>query len=513
MSQPRFRFLPLLLSIVFVLFVYAFAPPGDLDPTFNGVGYVQVPLGLVGDPAAAAVIQTDGRIVVVGSAFVSVPSGNDAVVVRLDPNGTLDGSFGSGGVVYLSPGGNERANAIALQSDGKIVIAGHCQIGTGRQFMVARYHPNGTLDTSFDGDGIAATDIRTSDDLANAIAIQPDGKIVVGGSSDVAGDRDFTLVRYNENGSLDTSFDGDGIFFTNLGVQDMATSLAVQLDRKIVAAGRASNSLVVLRFNPNGTPDSGFGSNGLVGLGPFVADGGGSNAVALQADGKIVVGGSTVFPFDYVVVRLNTNGSFDPSFDGDGFAVTNINPPTETRAASDDHFKGLALQSDGKIVVAGDSRNITAQWVISFARWNADGSLDTSFGYRGKIITDIPGGQDNAHGATSAPDGRVLMAGYLAGMFGIARYQGSPIAPTANISGRAVDANGSGVAGARITLLDHTGIVRTAMTNPFGHYHFVNVPTSVEYTISAVSKRTDFVEPRRTFTLYIDILGLHFVGR
>ncbi len=269
-------------------------------------------------------IQSDGKIVVAG--YTRHVSGvNGFALSRYNPNGSLDLSFGgmgTGKVVTLIGSSSSQANSLAIQSDGFIVVAGTSSFG-GMDFAVLRYTPSGSLDTSFGASGIVITPVGAGNDLANDVALQSDGKLVVAGFSYVGSDTDFALVRYNSDGSLDTSFDGDGKVIKPIGVSsDQAYSVAIQSNGKIVAAGYGvdgndpvlSNNydFALTRYNSDGSLDTSFDGDGKittpVGAGADVV-----TALALQSDGKIVAAGYSVVSssFDFALTRYNSDGSLD----------------------------------------------------------------------------------------------------------------------------------------------------------------------------------------------------------
>ncbi len=264
-------------------------------------------------------------------------------------DGSLDPTFDNDGSLTTDFGTtNDQAFAVAVQPDGKIVVAGRAFIGGTTDFALARYNPDGSLDTSFDTDGKVTTDFLANNDIAQAVALQPDGKIVVAGFARVPGNRDnFALARYNPNGSLDTSFETDGKVIPTFGSSDEeAFAVAVQADGKIVAAGIDSNAdFALVRLNQDGTLDTSFDTDGKV-MTAFGSGGGEARAIALQADGKIVVAGFTALNIiDFALARYNPNGSLDTSFDIDGKVTYN--------SGATDLPYGVAVQPDGKIVVAG----------------------------------------------------------------------------------------------------------------------------------------------------------------
>jgi len=304
------------------------------------------------DEARAVAIQADGKIVAAG--YAGVGASSRFAVVRYLSDGTLDTSFGSGGKVTTKIGAfRMAASAMAIQSDGQILVGGRILDDSFvSDFIVIRYNANGSLDNSFGAGGVVITDFSTSDDLAD-IAIQsgtpttPD-KIVVAGRSLKSGFlSQFALARYDLNGDLDSSFGTGGKLVTPVGNDDIAGGLAIQsvntILRKIIVAGTSAIngavSLVVVRYNADGSLDSSFGSGGTASI---IAQALG-NGVVVQSDGKLVEVGTSAT--DFVIVRFNSDGSPDSSFDGDG-----------QRRDDGDLFafaSAVSMQADGKVVIAG----------------------------------------------------------------------------------------------------------------------------------------------------------------
>jgi len=429
------------------------AAPGDLDPTFGNGGIVITNRhnsngnGNNLYAAHAMAIQPDGKIVVVGEGFTSPSDSWDFAVVRYNPDGSLDNSFGGG--IVNTPVGNSQdiAHSVAIQTDGKIVVAGSTCSGvgtfgcTGFSFAVVRYNPDGSLDTSFNGTGIVSTAAGNSDSGASDLAIQTDGKIVVAGISGnfhagISGNGNFAIVRYNPNGSLDTSFNSSGKAITPVGY---ASSLAIQADGKIVVAGSNGNgildsSFVIVRYNPNGSLDTSFNGTGIVITGN--SDGGASD-LAIQTDGKIVVAGDSLAAAgnwrtaDFAIVRYKPDGSLDTSFGGTGKIII---PDSD----SVDSARSVAIQPNGKIVVAGDSSNIGSDFTVegsdfALVRLNPNGSLDTSFNDTGTVITSVGNAWDTASSVAIQTDGKIVVAGDTGPddfkYFAVVRYQGDGATP------------------------------------------------------------------------------------
>lgn len=275
--------------------------------------------------------------------------------------GALDPSFGGDGrvVTNVTPGFDEAVGVAVQPGDGKIVVGG----GANGRFGLARYNPNGALDTSFGGDGKVRTNFTAGFDEAFDVVLQPaDGKIVALGRAEWRGGS-FALARYNTNGTLDSSFGGDGKVMTNFSRgDDTAFGVAIQADGRIVAAGRAGGhdgKVAVARYNTNGTLDSSFGGDGRVTTN-YTRFEDRADAVAIQADGRIVAAGFAASG-RFALTRYNTNGTRDSSFGGDGRVTTNFTPGR-------DWAFGVALQpGDGKIVAAGRARGgfALARYLVS----------------------------------------------------------------------------------------------------------------------------------------------------
>ncbi len=382
---------------------------GSLDTTFGGDGIVTTALGSGNEQANAVAIQTDGKIVVAG--YSSNGSNNDFAVVRYNTDGSPDATFGGGDGIVTTPVGSsdDYATAIGIQSDGNIVVAGYSWNGSDYDFAVVRYNTVGNLDTTFDSDGKVTTPVGIGDDQANAVAIQSDGKIVVAGYSWNGSDYDFAVVRYNTGGSLDTTFDSDGKIITPIGSgDDQAYAMVIQSDGKIIVAGQSSNGsdndFAAARYNTDGNLDTTFGGNdGIV-----VTSLGGDDyarAVAVQPDNKIVVGGCS--DYDFALIRYDSGGNLDTTFGGgDGIVITPIGSGIDIAAA-------LTIQQ-GNIVMAGVSQNVS-NFDFALVRYNIDGIIDTTFGgVDGKVMTPIGSGWDVAYDITIQPaDGRIVVVGYF----------------------------------------------------------------------------------------------------
>jgi uncharacterized delta-60 repeat protein len=407
----------------------AAAAPGDLDPSFGGDGRVTTNFSPGVDEGNDVAIQPDGKIVVTGAA-----AGRFAVA-RYETNGSLDDSFSGNGKVRTNfVGGADRALGVAIQANGKILVAGIHGIGENGTFALVRYTADGVLDTSFGGDGKVKTNFTPSIDGANDVAIQPDGRIVavgLAGAVPLAHTGSFALARYRPNGRLDATFGGDGKVRTNFDDDlDVAFGVALQANGKIVAAGGAGGfnpAFALARYRPNGTLDDSFAGDGKVktNFSPFGAHDH-ANDVAIQPDGRIVAVGLAGEPdFAFALARYHRDGSLDTSFGGDGKVRTNFGSPDFDQA------NDVAIQADGRIVAAGSADGDSPpRGTFALARYEADGTLDDSFGGNGKVKTDFTDLFDGATSVALQADGRIVAAG-VAGdtdvpgadpTFAVARY-------------------------------------------------------------------------------------------
>jgi uncharacterized delta-60 repeat protein len=379
------------------------------------------------DRGYSVTVQSDGKILVAG--YTSGVGSYDFALARYNSNGSLDASFDGDGKVTTDFGADETGKSVTVQSDGKILVAGYSysyiDSNSNLNFALARYNSNGSLDTSFDGDGKVTTDFGALDSVT-IVTFQSDGKILVAGHTNLGGSYNFALARYNTDGNLDASFDGDGKVTTDFGADETGKSVTVQSDGKILVAGHTnlggSYNFALARYNSDGSLDASFDGDGKVTT-DFVVSAVGYS-VTFQSDGKILVAGYTDLGVssNFVLARYNTDGSLDASFDGDGKVTTDF--------GAYDLGHSVTVQSDGKILVAGSSIIYGIKYSSNFAlaRYNTDGSLDTSFDGDGKVTTNF-GGNGDGYSVTLQSDGKILVAGYtsLSGSanffhFALARY-------------------------------------------------------------------------------------------
>lgn len=433
------------ITILLIFHVAAFAAPGDLDATFGAGGKVQTSVGTE-DRGNAMVLQPDGKIVVCGRSRPGAVR-FDFALARYNQDGSLDTSFGTGGTVITSlaqpNGADDECLALALQPDGKLVAVGSQRSSGGALTAtgIIRYNPNGTLDTTFGTGGI----VILQRGVNNAVVLQPDGKIVVGGGGGDAQLANYQITRLNPNGSPDATFGtGGDVTIDFAGSGDGVWALALQPDGKIIAAGRSrvlgdDDNFAVARLNPDGSLDPNFGTGGKA-VADFANDTDVGFGVVLQTDGKIIVSGRakpSTNIFDFGLVRFNFDGTIDPTFGTGGRVTTNFFNGIDAAYA-------VKIQSNGKIVAAGVSGGSSTAFGV--ARYSPNGSLDTTFGNGGLVETFFEG-IDEGRALQIQPDGKIVVAGTangggVIGNFALARYLGDTVAPR----GRLFDFDGDGKA-------------------------------------------------------------------
>ena len=348
--------------------------PGTLDTTWNGTGKVITLIGGSLNNAYATILQPDGKVLLAGACW---NNNNifDFCAARYLTNGTLDTTWNGTGTVITPVGSsNNIATAMTQQPDGKVLLAGRCSNGSNFDMCAARYLPNGTLDTTWNATGKVITSISSGTDAANAIALQPDGKVLLAGSCYNGANNDFCVARYLASGTLDTTWNGTGTVITPMGIiGNFARATTLQPDGKVLLAGNCSN-----------------GTNN-----------------------------------DFCAARYLPDGTLDTTWNGTGKIITPI-------GSNDDFGSAMTLQPDGKVLLAGFCSN-GANNDFCALRYLSNGTLDTTWNSTGKVITPIGGGNDFAYAMTLLPDGKVLLAGYcndttISG-FCLARYDGGPNTP------------------------------------------------------------------------------------
>ncbi len=352
----------------------------------------------------------------------------------VEPLGILDSSFGTSGIltkkILTSYSGGK---VIRAQSDGKILVAGYYE----KIIYILRYNADGTVDTSFgtEGTGIIYTDLVNGADYSDTVTdmkIQPDGKIVICGylNNYNNGDNyDFFIIRYNSNGSLDTTFNGDGLASYNMGAGDFAFALTFQSDGKILVAGKAEEEFLTIRFNTDGYFDTSFASKGYLLTNPIQNAQSEARDVAIDKDGKIVVAGYSILSSDtyFTMVRYNPNGGVDTSFGSNGVQKS----PT----IGNYYCYSMEIQTDGKILLGGNNSGNQ----IVLMRYNSNGSLDAGgFSDGGIVYTNTGYSYYITNDITIQPNGKILIAGNAQS------YSGGVLVARYNIDGSLDSSFGSG---------------------------------------------------------------------
>lgn len=469
------------------------AAPGDLDPTF-GVGgrtFAEAAAAPAYAAAIATVVQPDGRIIVAGAEYGTSYSEfqDPGFVVRFMPDGTVDQSFGMAGKIRFFRGGRP---AIAVQPDGKLLI--------GAYHQVMRFLPNGQPDTSFGVNGVRQLEPHG---IISSIQVQDDGKIVL--ITDYEGY--WPIQRLETNGTIDPSFGSGGqIMWLWAGIPFHVfpyQKLSRTLDGRIVLVGDWVGSAVTARYDMNGMPDQTFGTNGEIRFNGVHKDS------LVQPDDKIV---TLISEFDspaHKMVRRNADGTFDSAFGDSGTVdISGLNL----------NLVSISLTREGKIVAHGHTR--TGPRDLAVVRFRSDGSLDNSFGSGGVVRHPMPAASTGnlalGSGALDA-EGRLIIPGHLIYANGTLGRQivVSRVLVTDSseitISGRVTAPNGMPLRNVAVTVIDPDGVRRTAMTSSFGVYSISGLRSGVNYQVTAYSKRYRFqaasVAPAGADVTGVDLLA------
>ena len=409
----------LTLATALALTTPALAAPGDLDGNFGSAGTMTAAFTAGDDFGNAVALQTDQKILIAGES-----NAGDFALLRLNTNGSVDTNFGSGGKFTQSFGIFESARGVAVQSSKKIIVGG-AGLVVSRDFAVMRCLENGTLDTSFGTGGVTTTDIQSGfNDQVYAMALQTNDRIILAGSYRT----NVALVRYLADGALDPGFGTGGKVFNpaTTTTEEVANAVVVQGDDRIVIAGYSrtgsNTDFLVARYLSTGAPDTTFGTGGKViapvGLGNTSDV---ANSVVVLSSGKILVAGTS--GGDFAMMRFTNTGVLDTTFAiGGGITI-------DFTGATDAGY-GLAVQPDGKILLTGTS-NTGGRDYFAILRFTAAGALDTAFNTNGGNLVAVTAGSDSARCIALQNDGRIVVAGSggLAGNkdFAVARYESAGV--------------------------------------------------------------------------------------
>jgi uncharacterized delta-60 repeat protein len=433
--------------VLFSLFAQiSWASPGDLDSTFGGAfgRYFINQQPNEFDAASAVVRQPDGKLIIAGTCGSGASA--DFCVLRRNVDGSADTAFGyAQGASRITPSNfADDAVAVALQSNGKIVVAGSCVAFNVRSFCMARLESNGLLDASFGTGGIVNQIVGAGDANPRAMLIQPDGKIVMGGTCFDGTYDTLCAARFLPSGAFDLSFGVQGRRLVPTSTTIRGYALALQPDGKILLAGSSFSStlMFVARFASNGDIDNSYGLAGYAN--PASADVPNSiaRAVALQADGKALIAGYCDVGANatgFCIARFDANGAIDTTFGSNGIVKSSIGTAYAMATA-------IAIQNDGRIVVAGSC--VVANYDFCLVRLNDDGRIDTSFGTNGVVKINVIDANDFVYAMLIQPDGKIVVAGQCSessapsdAAMCIARYEGGPFSAR-NCS---LDIDGDGV--------------------------------------------------------------------
>lgn len=432
------------------------AAAGDLDTTFGTNGKVTTIINNSKGEALAAAVQSDGKFV--ASGYVFNGSNTDFALVRYNVDGSVDTAFGNNGKVTTDIGNADNESfALAIQSDGKIIAAGSSYNGSNEDFALVRYNSNGTLDTTFGTNGIVTTDFGNTPEVVNGLAVQSDGRIVVAGYRLLNQYFDFALARYNSDGTLDGSFGSGGKVTTDLsGVDDLGRAVVINSDGKIIVVGESNTDFAAARYNSDGSLDSTFNGTGKVITSINLFDS--AYSVALQSDGKFVAAGETGdgSNADFALIRYNTDGSLDSTFGAKGIVTTPI--------GGRDGFATSVVVQNGKVIAGGFSFNGNND-DFAVVRYNSDGSPDTTFGAGGKVITDFGGSSNDYISALAiASGGRLIAVGSANLNFAAAAYKLGSSSCIYTLSPTTAEISGNG-GSSSFSVTTQSGCSFTAETN------------------------------------------------
>jgi uncharacterized delta-60 repeat protein len=396
-------------------------------PTFaTGDGKILQPVGSGTDYAPGMVLQPDGRILLAG--FSSDGTNSDFSLIRFNPDGSLDSSFGAGGKIILPIANDDQANSVALQPDGKIVVVGQGRASAGAEadYRAVRLNPNGSLDSSFGQGGTALLDVEPGDDTSYGVTALADGRLVLSGVSASRGN-DFSMVRLLADGTLDTSFSADGKSTYDLSLStDSGRGTIALPDGSLLMVGHALQAGIwqfsVIHVDANGLMTPTFGAadaNGQVADGKVIVPVGPAYGFATtmalqpstdpqQPDYKVLLAGhaDTGAGYDFGIIRLNANGVLDETFGGTGKVVFPV-------GLGDEQVYAMAVQANGYVLIAGRglAGSDPSNGDYAVMRLTAEGALDTSFGDAGTALIAIGTGDDIGQSIAVQADGKIVIGG------------------------------------------------------------------------------------------------------
>lgn len=352
--------------------------PGDLDPTFGTNGIVTTNFNL-GTSLTKLILLPNSQILAIGSTIINEKE--TIVIVKYNSNGSLDINFGFNGIVTTPMLSAIDVIDAATQNSEKIIVIGN----NGSDTVAVRYNSNGSLDTTFGNNGILNIPIVNIQNV-KCIAIQSDDKILLGGQTNSGG---FFIARLNSDGTIDPTF-GSGTGIVNYLNSAISICLAIQLDGKIIISGNSNTisgtEILIARLNTDGSLDKSFNNTGIVIVNISNFDF--ATSEIIQPDGKILSAGFVImdnlkFP---IIIRLNVDGSFDNTFGNNGIIML---------GSINGSFDSIGLQNDGKIIASGTGNDgLTTKFLT--VRMNPNGAIDINYGRRGIVLTDVGGNSTNS---------------------------------------------------------------------------------------------------------------------
>lgn len=403
------KFIVFLLSILSTF--YLFSQSGNLDTSFAKNGISNSILKGIGKNG---IIQNDGKIIIVGTTNSSVVHNPyDIFLARYNSDGTVDTTFGVRGMDTIDLGSTfESPEKIIMQPDDKILVGGYLSQNSHNQFFLARFKNNGEFDSTFNNTGIVVTDFNSSSaNCLTDMALQPDGKIIQTGYSVIDFIPRFSIVRYNSNGSIDQNFGENGKVITSIGQKSYARNIAIQKDGKIIVAGESmfdTYDYTMVRFNENGSLDTYFGVEGVIKTNmvesPKISQDY-AKSLIIQPDGKIILAGESWIDGemqDFSLIRYMNNGSIDESF--------GINGKTFAMGYGMNYPVSAIMEIDGKIIIAANENHggpIESKYFAAFVCLNQTGNVDLNYG----IMSFYLGYEAWIYSIVMQPDGKIITVG------------------------------------------------------------------------------------------------------
>lgn len=405
------------------------AQSGIIDSTFGVDGISQV--GFYNNQPATCrsiIALPNGKIIAAGSVYTGLQTVFGLTSIMND--GSLDLNFGTGGktTTVINNSGTSKCYSVLSQPDGKIVLGGDYFNGSGYGFVVARYKTDGTLDSTFGTFGITIFEVGNGfiDNTGYAVALQSNGKILLAGTSNNGSNTDFTVVRFKTNGEVDSTFGYQGAAVTPIGTgNDNCYSMAVQNDDKIILAGDVQNGnnyeFTVARYDSDGTLDASFGTGGITTHALGTNDNDFGYSVLVQQPGnKIIIGGSSNHngSNDFAMLRFDSTGALDNTFGNAGVVLIDY-----SGNSSDDNARKILLQPDGKILLAGSTNSLGSRFAL--LRFSSNGVIDNTFGNNGKTSVSILSSQHTCYSAAIDINNKILLGGLVsaANSFIVARFR------------------------------------------------------------------------------------------